>query len=102
MMNCSEIRPQLLFLLALGAFVFACVMVIKQFIGAEKISEDTLICFTGTMGSGKTYLAVSTALREYSKLMRSYRLATNPFFGWLYRRIYPGSDVRPWNHQGFI
>lgn len=95
MMNCANIRPQLIFLLALGAFVFACVMVIKQLIGAEKLSEDTLICFTGTMGSGKTYLAVSTALREYSKLMRSYRLAKNPVFGWFYRLIYPGSDVKP-------
>ena len=94
-MSCIQIRPQLLFLLAIAACVVALVFIIKQLIGAEKISEDTLICFTGTMGSGKTYLAVSTALKEYSKLRASYRRATHPLWGWFFRLLYPGSELEP-------
>lgn len=94
-MDCANIRPQLVLVLAAGALIIAVVIILKQLFGAEKISEDTLICFTGTMGSGKTYLAVSTALREYSKLMRSYRRAKNPIYGWIYRRIYPDAALEP-------
>lgn len=90
-----KLRPEVFLLLAIGALIFFTVMVIKNTVQSEKRTKDTLICFTGTMGSGKTYLAVDTALSDYAALMKNYRRAKNPFYGFVYRKLVPGSDLQP-------
>lgn len=50
-----KLRPEVFLLFAIGALIFFTVMVIKNTVQSEKRTKDTLICFTGTMGSGKTY-----------------------------------------------
>ena len=69
--------------------------VVIQYIKAEKKTRDTLACFIGTMGSGKTYLAVEQALEVYSKQRRRYKRTQNKIFGWFFRFLYPDHAVEP-------
>lgn len=43
------------------AVIYVCYKSFKSY----RLPKNNLICFTGTLGSGKTYLAVAHALREY-------------------------------------
>ena len=38
-----------------------------RFVKAYRLPNNNIICFTGTLGSGKTYLAVAQALRTYKR-----------------------------------
>ena len=48
------------------AIVFL-LIVLYQFFRQEKLPNNTILAFVGTMGSGKTYLAVREGLRAYRK-----------------------------------
>ena len=43
------------------------VFVLWKSFKAFKLPDNNIICFTGTLGSGKTYLAVSNALKAYKR-----------------------------------
>ena len=88
-------RPELLRLVLFIILIIQIVRVCIKYFKAEKVSSDTMICFIGTMGSGKTYMAVDTALKEYGALYRRYRLSKNFFIGRIYTAIYPDAALEP-------
>lgn len=52
------------------ATIFLLVVVgylLYRFVKAYRLPNNNIICFTGTLGSGKTYLAVAQALRTYKR-----------------------------------
>lgn len=79
-------------------FIYCCIeafFVIVNLIKAEKKSKDTLSCYIGTMGSGKTYLAVHQALQVYYKQRKRYKRTQNKVYGWIFRFLYPDHAVEP-------
>ena len=73
----------MLFVIALA--VLACYVLYKLF-KSFKLPNNSIICFTGTLGTGKTYLAVAKALSAY----RSQRLKH-----WIYKHFKPIVWVLP-------
>lgn len=55
--------------------VIIAVLTLLLFVKQEKITNNTVLCFTGGLGSGKTYMAVKMALKFYRKQKSKY------FFG---------------------
>ena len=71
------------------------ILVLINYLHAEKKTKDTLACFIGTMGSGKTYLAVEQALNVYYKQRKRYKRTQNKLYGWFFRFLYPDQAVEP-------
>lgn len=57
-------------LLIIGIVLLA--VVLWQYCHQEKLPHNTVVGFVGTMGSGKTFLAVRDACRAYKKQMMAY------------------------------
>lgn len=59
--------------------------VLYRFFKSYRLPNNNIICFTGTLGSGKTYLAVTQALRTYKKQrMKHFFYRKLPFMRWLF------------------
>lgn len=54
--------------------VFFTGYIIYKFIRAKRIPHDTVLAFTGGLGTGKTLIAVNSALRTYKKTLLLWRL----------------------------
>lgn len=59
------------------------------FLHAEKLTTNTVLCFTGGLGSGKTYMAVRMAIKFYNKQKTKY------FFGKLL-------GVKKWQDKPYL
>lgn len=82
-------------------FIVLVIVVLWQYCHQEKQSENTVICFVGTMGSGKTALAVFKALAVYAKMrlihfLCKYVVILRFFFPNWYRKpvIYSNIPIR--------
>ncbi len=54
--------------------IFAVISVAITSWKAEKFSKNTTLCFTGGLGTGKTYIGVASALKAYRKAVFSWKL----------------------------
>jgi len=63
---------------AIGIGIILGIVLIIYFLlmlkNAVKLTRDTIVVFTGTLGSGKTFSAVKLAVKTYKRYMWSYRL----------------------------
>lgn len=50
-------------------------LILLMFIKQEKMTKNTVLCFTGGLGSGKTYNAVRIAIKFYRKQQFKYKLS---------------------------
>jgi len=50
------------------------ISVILNYIRSKKFPQDTVICLTGGLGTGKTLIAVDRAIKEYRKRLFMWRL----------------------------
>lgn len=48
--------------------------ILKSFYKAKKMPKDTVICFTGGLGTGKTLIAVNQAIKAYRKTLLLWKL----------------------------
>jgi len=62
------------------AVVFA-VIVVMKFLHQKHVTNNTVICFTGGLGSGKTYNAVRFAYKFYKRQRTSYNFRFLSFLG---------------------
>ena len=66
--------------------------ILYRYFKSYKLPNNNIICFTGTLGSGKTYLAVSQALRAYKRQrLKHFIYKKIPVFGRLIRFVFPES-----------
>jgi len=56
-----------------NAFLIAVVIYLLWRLFKFKIHEDTLMCFTGGLGSGKSFMSAVTVKRAYRKQLRKWR-----------------------------
>ena len=66
-MNAAEI----LLLIAIALAIYCLIKYCKSY----KVPDETLVAFTGTMGSGKTYNAVNKAVKHYKHQRLLYKLS---------------------------
>lgn len=66
-------------LLLVIPFVIVLIFFIVNVFNQEKITNNTVIAFTGSLGTGKTYLGVKYALKEYKKI--KFRYTIKKIFG---------------------
>lgn len=60
------------------------IIILVQYFKQEKLSNNTVIAYVGTMGSGKTYRAVASARSAYKKQKIKYLISKLlPPIGWL-------------------
>lgn len=72
--------------------IVACVFLFK----ARKLHNNVMNCFVGTLGSGKTYMAVNRALKAYRKQRRHYRWYKRlGIFGGIYAYFVKGAKYPP-------
>ncbi len=65
-------------------FIVLTVIVLWQLFHQEKLANNTVIAFVGTMGSGKTYKAVAAARSAYKKQkLKRFMTIICPPLGWL-------------------
>lgn len=77
-------------IILIGAVILA-VMLLLQFWNAERIPKNTVIGFVGTLGSGKTYMAVKLFRAAYKRQRLKYSLRWIPFF----TRFFPEAVRKP-------
>lgn len=56
-------------------FLILFIYCLYKYVKSYKVPDETLVAYTGTMGSGKTYNAVSKAVKNYRRQRRLYRLS---------------------------
>lgn len=64
--------------------VIIAVFLLMQYLRAVRLPKQSIVAFTGTLGSGKTYLAVKNAVKEYNKQNLKYKIYM--LLSWLPRR----------------
>ena len=64
----------MLYLIAFAIFVIGTISVTLNFIRSKKFPQDTVICLTGGLGTGKTLIAVDRAIKEYRKRLFMWRI----------------------------
>lgn len=72
-------------MITLVIIIIIVIMIFLQFIHALSFSRDRLMCFTGTLGSGKTLLSVYIALKRYKASL----------FGWRVKCLFTKKNKRP-------
>ncbi len=82
-----------IFYVVLIALVAVLIYYIYKSVKSFKLPDNNLICFTGTLGSGKTYLAVSYALKAYKKQRLKHFIYTHfrPFKYVCRESVYPAT-----------
>lgn len=73
---------EIILLVALIIFV---VMVFRKWKNKKPITNNSIICFTGGLGSGKTYLGVQNTIRFYKRSV----------FRWKMKRLLPWTKKQP-------
>lgn len=76
------------FILLLVFSVISCFFLFKS----KKIHNTTLSCFVGSLGSGKTYMAVRMALKAYKKQRRNHFFYKICPFKSFFRKAVKGSE----------
>lgn len=71
------------------------IVLIFQFFKAVRLPQQTIVAFTGTLGSGKTYLAVEYAIRAYNKQARHYTIYK--LFSWIpgHKKLFKDWQYKP-------
>ena len=64
----------MVFLIIFVIFVVGAISVTLNFLRSKKFPQDTVICLTGGLGTGKTLIAVDQAIKEYRKRLLMWRL----------------------------
>ncbi len=64
----------MLYLIVFAIFVIGTISVTLNFLRSKKFPQDTVICLTGGLGTGKTLIAVDRAIKEYRKRLFMWRL----------------------------
>jgi len=77
-------------LLLLIGFIVIIVCVLITAKNSERLGKNTISAFVGSLGSGKTYLAVSTAIKAYRKNLIKYRIS---------RILFKGRILKKWNFK---
>lgn len=62
------------FVIFLLIFTFIILVILFQKFKSERITNNTIVCFTGGLGAGKTYMAVNCAIHEYRRQASKYKL----------------------------
>lgn len=60
--------------------IIAVIVIIMQFVHSVKIPKQSIVAFTGTLGSGKTYLAVKKAISAYK--LQALKHKIYPLISW--------------------
>ena len=61
------------------ALIIILIVFLANVINQQKVSNNTVIAFTGSLGTGKTYLGVRYALKQYKKTR--FRYIVKKIFG---------------------
>lgn len=77
------------------AIVVAVIYCIVQLLRSKRISNNTVICFTGGLGSGKTFHAVKYAVRAYKSARWRYRFSKIPVLGWILLKFNKATKNKP-------
>lgn len=73
-------------MLYLILFIILVVMIVLKFVRAEKIPHNTIMLFTGSLGCGKTYLAVERARAAYRKQFNRHKWQKRlPFLKYIFK-----------------
>lgn len=64
----------MIWILIIGVILVA-VLILLMFIKQEKMTKNTVLCFTGGLGSGKTYNAVRMAIKFYRNQRFKFKLS---------------------------
>lgn len=80
----------------IGIILF--IIILWQYFCQEKMTHNTVLAFVGTMGSGKTFLAVREALRAYKKV-KLKRIFGKIFL--IYRLFEPNWNRKPVIYSNF-
>ncbi len=68
-------------IVALIVVAIVAVLLLLQFIRAKPMTRNTVLCFTGGLGAGKTYCAVQKAVGFYKRQRWRYRFRWCPILG---------------------
>lgn len=64
----------MLILIILAVLIVGTISVSLNYLRSKKFPQDTVICLTGGLGTGKTLIAVDRAIKEYRKRLFMWRI----------------------------
>lgn len=75
--------------------VVSVIFCVLKVLRSKRLTGNTVVCFTGGLGSGKTYNAVRCACKAYRSQKWRYRFSKIPVLGWILVKFGKASKLPP-------